>query len=152
MRDIYSIKRPLDIPEEVFYLCSDLRRRGFYCPVALIQGLLNDLLWADPGDIDSMWAESDRGVSVLFGKKAVSKFLSTHNFELVARGHMVVEDGYEFFGYDARGCSFHTRKITQLAIAQRPTTRHPVFCAKLLWRIRQCCGGNECIRRHDMLL
>lgn len=37
-----------------------------------------------------------RGVSVTFGLKAVDKFLSKYNLELICRAHQVVEDGYDF--------------------------------------------------------
>ncbi|KAJ1536681.1 hypothetical protein HK096_008737 [Nowakowskiella sp. JEL0078] len=44
-------------------------------------GLLNDLLWSDPSDTT-----------------IVAEFLAKHDFDLVCRAHMVVEEGYEFFG------------------------------------------------------
>merc|ERR1719451_221007 len=60
-------------------------------------GILCDLMWADP-DADLMgWAESDRGVSFIFGPDVVSNFLQKHDLDLVCRAHQVVEDGYEFF-------------------------------------------------------
>ncbi|CDK28810.1 unnamed protein product [Kuraishia capsulata CBS 1993] len=73
---IRSIRRPTDIPES---------------------GLLADLLWSDPDSETNNWSENDRGVSYCFGKKTVTKFCQHFNFDLVARGHMVVEEGYEFF-------------------------------------------------------
>lgn len=74
--DIRSIQRPTDIPEV---------------------GLLSDLLWSDPDDSVSDWGPNDRGVSYCFGRSVVSSFCAKFGFDLVARGHMVVEDGYEFF-------------------------------------------------------
>lgn len=41
--------------------------------------------------------ESDRGVSFLFGGDALNEFLDKNGYELIVRGHQVVEDGYEFF-------------------------------------------------------
>ncbi|ORX44738.1 Metallo-dependent phosphatase, partial [Piromyces finnis] len=41
---------------------------------------------------------SERGVSYCFGKSVVQEFLARNDFDLVCRAHMVVEDGYEFFG------------------------------------------------------
>lgn len=76
MDDIRQIARPTDVPD---------------------YGLLNDLLWSDPAEIDSDWEPSERGVSYCFGKKVILDFLAKHDMDLVCRAHMVVEDGYEFF-------------------------------------------------------
>ncbi|KAL3418553.1 Serine/threonine-protein phosphatase PP-Z [Phlyctema vagabunda] len=76
MDDIRNIARPTDVPD---------------------YGLLNDLLWSDPADQEKDWAASERGVSYSFGKKVITEFLARHDFDLVCRAHMVVEDGYEFF-------------------------------------------------------
>ncbi|KAI9848934.1 MAG: hypothetical protein M1838_000314 [Thelocarpon superellum] len=76
MDDIRQIARPTDVPD---------------------YGLLNDLLWSDPADMESDWEANERGVSYCFGKKVIMDFLQRHDFDLVCRAHMVVEDGYEFF-------------------------------------------------------
>ena len=76
MEQICRIKRPTDVPD---------------------QGLLCDLLWADPDKETIGWGENDSGVSFTFGPEIVSKFLAKHDFDLIARGHQMVEDGYEFF-------------------------------------------------------
>ncbi|KAI9680298.1 MAG: serine/threonine protein phosphatase Pzh1 [Trizodia sp. TS-e1964] len=76
MDDIRQISRPTDVPD---------------------YGLLNDLLWSDPADMDTDWEANERGVSYCFGKKVILEFLQRHDFDLVCRAHMVVEDGYEFF-------------------------------------------------------
>ncbi|KAH7027643.1 serine/threonine protein phosphatase-like protein [Microdochium trichocladiopsis] len=76
MDDIRNITRPTDVPD---------------------YGLLNDLLWSDPADMEQDWEANERGVSYCFGKKVITEFLATHDFDLVCRAHMVVEDGYEFF-------------------------------------------------------
>ncbi|KAI0160680.1 Metallo-dependent phosphatase-like protein [Xylariaceae sp. FL1272] len=76
MDDIRHIARPTDVPD---------------------YGLLNDLLWSDPADMEADWEANERGVSYCFGKKVITDFLATHDFDLVCRAHMVVEDGYEFF-------------------------------------------------------
>ncbi|KAI1774731.1 Metallo-dependent phosphatase-like protein [Hypoxylon cercidicola] len=76
MDDIRNIARPTDVPD---------------------YGLLNDLLWSDPADMEADWEANERGVSYCFGKKVITEFLATHDFDLVCRAHMVVEDGYEFF-------------------------------------------------------
>ncbi|KAK5135101.1 hypothetical protein LTR08_005626 [Meristemomyces frigidus] len=76
MDDIRNIHRPTDVPD---------------------YGLLNDLLWSDPQDMESDWEANERGVSYCFSKKVIMEFLQKHDFDLVCRAHMVVEDGYEFF-------------------------------------------------------
>ncbi|RDA92907.1 hypothetical protein CP533_3882, partial [Ophiocordyceps camponoti-saundersi (nom. inval.)] len=76
MDDIRNIARPTDVPD---------------------YGLLNDLLWSDPADMDQDWEANERGVSYCFGKRVINDFLTIHDFDLICRAHMVVEDGYEFF-------------------------------------------------------
>ncbi|EXX64523.1 uncharacterized protein OCT59_013910 [Rhizophagus irregularis] len=76
MDEIRSIQRPTDVPD---------------------YGLLNDLLWSDPSETAVDWEDNERGVSYCFGKAIISEFLQRHDFDLVCRAHMVVEDGYEFF-------------------------------------------------------
>ncbi|CAK7228237.1 serine/threonine protein phosphatase Pzh1 [Sporothrix bragantina] len=76
MDDIRNIARPTDVPD---------------------YGLLNDLLWSDPAEMEQDWDSNERGVSYCFNKKVIMDFLVKHDFDLVCRAHMVVEDGYEFF-------------------------------------------------------
>lgn len=76
MKQINKIKRPTDIPEI---------------------GLLSDLLWSDPNAKINDWSPNDRGISFFYSKKNVNDFLAKFKFDLIVRGHMVVEDGYEFF-------------------------------------------------------
>lgn len=76
MDEIRNIARPTDVPDF---------------------GLLNDLLWSDPADTMNEWEDNERGVSYVFSKAAINKFLQKFGFDLVCRAHMVVEDGYEFF-------------------------------------------------------
>lgn len=76
MDDIRQIARPTDVPD---------------------YGLLNDLLWSDPAEMETDWEANERGVSYCFGKNVIMNFLQRHGFDLVCRAHMVVEDGYEFF-------------------------------------------------------
>ncbi|KAK9133452.1 hypothetical protein Scep_012980 [Stephania cephalantha] len=73
---IRAIERPIDVPD---------------------QGLLCDLLWADPDRDIRGWGENDRGVSYTFGPDKVAEILKKHDLDLVCRAHQVVEDGYEFF-------------------------------------------------------
>ena len=62
---INAVQRPQDVPDE---------------------GLLCDLLWADPEDITG-WAPNERGVSYIFGQDVVRKFCSKHDIDLVCRAH-----------------------------------------------------------------
>tara|TARA_Y100000389_G_scaffold46376_1_gene41335 strand:+ start:6816 stop:7739 length:924 start_codon:yes stop_codon:yes gene_type:complete len=75
---IQYIKRPTDVPDE---------------------GIICDLLWSDPDTEENRkgWNESERGVSYVFGKDVIKKFLKDNNLELIIRAHQVVEDGYEFY-------------------------------------------------------
>ena len=68
MEQIRRIMRPTDVPD---------------------QGLLCDLLWADPDKETFRWVENDRGVSVTFGTEIISNFLTKHGFALICRGHQV---------------------------------------------------------------
>lgn len=75
--DIDNIIRPTDIPDV---------------------GLICDLLWADPDDeYRQGWNSNDRGVSYVFGRDVLKKFMIENKLDLVVRGHQVVEDGYEFY-------------------------------------------------------
>ncbi|EMR08634.1 serine/threonine-protein phosphatase PP-Z1 [Pneumocystis murina B123] len=76
MDEIRQLERPTDVPD---------------------YGLLNDLLWSDPTETTSGWEDNERGVSYCFGKNVIQQFLQKHDFDLICRAHMVVEDGYEFF-------------------------------------------------------
>lgn len=76
VKQLNEIQRPTDIPDN---------------------GLLCDLLWADPDSDIVGWGANDRGVSFTFGGDVVSNFLRKHDFDLICRAHQVVEDGYEFF-------------------------------------------------------
>lgn len=71
MDDIRNIQRPTDVPD---------------------YGLLNDLLWSDPADIETDWEDNERGVSYVFGKKVINEFLSKFDLDLVCRAHMVSKE------------------------------------------------------------
>lgn len=77
MDQIRQLSRPTDVPD---------------------QGVLCDLLWADPSEEVVGWGENERGVSFTFGKDVLQRFLIKFGFDLMVRAHQVVEDGYEFFG------------------------------------------------------
>lgn len=69
---IRNIARPVDVPD---------------------QGLLCDLLWADPDRDLEGWGENDRGVSYTFGADVVTEFLQKHDLDLVCRAHQVIKNG-----------------------------------------------------------
>lgn len=77
MDQIRQLSRPTDVPD---------------------QGVMCDLLWADPSEAVVGWGENERGVSFTFGKDVLQRFLIKFGFDLMVRAHQVVEDGYEFFG------------------------------------------------------
>lgn len=68
MEQIRRVMRPTDVPD---------------------QGLLCDLLWADPDKDVLGWGENDRGVSFTFGADVVTKFLHKHDMDLICRAHQV---------------------------------------------------------------
>jgi len=80
--EIRGIERPLEIPEE---------------------GLLCDLLWADPSADVELWAVNGRGTSYTFGSNALKKFLGDFRFDLVCRAHQAVMDGFDFPFDDNQG-------------------------------------------------
>lgn len=68
MEQVRRVMRPTDVPD---------------------QGLLCDLLWADPDKDVLGWGENDRGVSFTFGADVVTKFLHKHDMDLICRAHQV---------------------------------------------------------------
>ncbi|MCQ2819691.1 MAG: metallophosphoesterase [archaeon] len=77
VEQLKQIARPSDVPDE---------------------GILCDLLWADP-DVDAKGFEkNERGVSWVFGESVLNDFLEKNDLDLICRAHQVVEEGYEFFG------------------------------------------------------
>ncbi|KAL3493262.1 Serine/threonine-protein phosphatase PP1 isozyme 2 [Aspergillus germanicus] len=59
-------------------------------------GLLTDLLWSDPADVEEDWTENDRGVSYYFNKRVTRSFLQQTGLGMICRGHKVVDEGYKF--------------------------------------------------------
>lgn len=93
MDDIRNIARPTDVPD---------------------YGLLNDLLWSDPAEMEQDWEANERGVSYCFGKRVITDFLAVHDFDLICRAHMVVEDGYEFFSDKVLVTVFSAPNVSRL--------------------------------------
>ena len=63
------------------------------------EGLLCDLMWADPepNQRENYEFNKSRGVGVTFNEKAVEDACNKLDLDLISRSHQVVEDGYEFF-------------------------------------------------------
>ena len=51
------------------------------------EGYLCDALWSDPEDGLNGWADSERGVSYIFGPNVVQRFLQDNRLDLVVRAH-----------------------------------------------------------------
>jgi serine/threonine-protein phosphatase PP1 catalytic subunit len=75
VRQLYDIQRPLDVPD---------------------QGMITDLLWADPCPGHMGFCESERGTAYTFGSDVVDEFIKAHDFDLICRAHQVVQIGFEF--------------------------------------------------------
>jgi serine/threonine-protein phosphatase PP1 catalytic subunit len=75
LKDIERLQRPLDIPQ---------------------QGLLVDMLWADPNPEHQGFQISERGTGHTFGADVAQEFLQKNDFDLICRAHQVVLDGFEF--------------------------------------------------------
>jgi len=71
---------------------EDIRglRRG--CPVPK-QGLMCDLLWADPREEEGT-APNNRGYSSVFGPDITKKFLADNNLLYIVRSHECVQQGF----------------------------------------------------------
>ncbi|KJH47949.1 Ser/Thr phosphatase family protein [Dictyocaulus viviparus] len=72
--DINKIKRPSIVPAY-----------GIGC----------DLLWSDPSVQGDGWILSHRGISFLFGSKAVEDFCIKHNVDIILRGHQINNEMYK---------------------------------------------------------
>ena len=58
------------------------------------EGAFCDLVWSDPEDVGT-WAVSPRGAGWLFGDKVATEFNHVNGFELIARAHQLVNEGYK---------------------------------------------------------
>jgi hypothetical protein len=95
------------------------------------QTLEMDLLWADPVDNLSGFQKNMRGASYGFGADVLATLCEELSIDMVARGHQVVQDGYEFFG---------NRKLVTIFSAPHYVSLSLLFIlAFLVWTIRQRC-------------
>lgn len=78
-RDVNAIRRPLDVNPSG-------------------EGLLADLLWADPSPNVSGWCPNPRGVSFVFGLDVAQEWLRSQGLRAIVRAHMVQQQGFEVLG------------------------------------------------------
>lgn len=60
------------------------------------EGAFCDLVWSDPEDVGT-WAVSPRGAGWLFGNKVATEFNHVNGFQLIARAHQLVNEGYKVY-------------------------------------------------------
>ena len=64
--------------------------RGIERPTDVLdEGLLCDLLWANPTNDIQEWGKNENGISFTFGAGALSRFLTHNHLTLICRGHQV---------------------------------------------------------------
>ena len=74
---IKKIARPTDVPDQGKIIFKN-------------EGLLCDILWSDPSDeINNEWEKNERGVSYVFSKNVVNRFLTNNKIDLIIRAHQV---------------------------------------------------------------
>jgi serine/threonine-protein phosphatase PP1 catalytic subunit len=128
MDDIRQIARPTDVPD---------------------YGLLNDLLWSDPAETENDWESNERGVSYCFGRKVIMEFLQRHDFDLVCRAHMVVEDGYEFFDERILVTVFSAPNVRRPSLRLRRTNGDSIAASSTTGAQScpcrpSCCAASSC--------
>ncbi|KRZ16720.1 Serine/threonine-protein phosphatase beta isoform [Trichinella zimbabwensis] len=74
---IRNFQRPLNVPSD---------------------GLIADLLWADPSDDTENFTPNEiRNTSVIYGQNAVRQFCNDFSIDLIIRAHECVEEGFAYF-------------------------------------------------------
>ncbi|KAL9098206.1 MAG: hypothetical protein Q9163_006091 [Psora crenata] len=59
------------------------------------EGAFCDLVWSDPEEVGT-WAVSPRGAGWLFGNKVATEFNYVNGFQLIARAHQLVNEGFKW--------------------------------------------------------
>jgi serine/threonine-protein phosphatase PP1 catalytic subunit len=107
LNQIKNIQRPTDIPDEG--LLADLLWSDPQDTIEISNNSRKDDHVNDKNNkskksksklkskFNNDWKQNDRGVSYCFNTNVVKNFCSKFDFDLIARGHMVVEEGYEFY-------------------------------------------------------
>lgn len=75
-------------------------------------GAFCDLVWSDPEDVGT-WAVSPRGAGWLFGHKVAAEFNHVNGFELIARAHQLVNEGFKVISYFAKHAGITLTLINQ---------------------------------------
>ena len=75
INEIKELQRPLEVPEE---------------------GLVTDLLWADPDEEMGWNPNQERGLSYTFGPDVFQDFCERNEIQLVVRGMQLSQGGFEY--------------------------------------------------------
>lgn len=59
------------------------------------EGIMCDLLWSDPEEIEGCTL-SQRGAGYVFGSNVSQEFCHTNNLKMIARAHQCVQGGYQY--------------------------------------------------------
>ena len=76
--------------------------------------MVSDLVWSDPNEGVSMYADNERGSGVLFGYQAMRDFLTGVGMKVLVRAHQCVADGYSVFGQSAGVTVFSSSEYCSL--------------------------------------
>merc|ERR1719354_99009 len=75
---------------------DQIRHIGRPCGVPP-EGVMSDLMWADPGETDGFVPNKIRGHSFTFGTRQLEEFLEKFDLDLLVRGHEVEDSGFRLF-------------------------------------------------------
>ena len=109
------------------------------------EGAFCDLVWGDPEDVGT-WAVSPRGAGWLFGNKVATEFNHVNGFQLIARAHQLVNEGFKVIFYSAIVMTLWTAftDIFGVTVAlRRQVGRDGLECSELLLPLWQCCFDHE---------
>ena len=94
------------------------------------EGAFCDLVWSDPEDVGT-WAVSPRGAGWLFGNKVASEFNHVNGFQLIARAHQLVNEGYKVCR-PSYVCFMTTCSLGLAVAFRRQIRRYSMECTELL--------------------
>lgn len=81
-------------------------------------GAFCDLVWSDPEDVGT-WAVSPRGAGWLFGHKVAAEFNHVNGFELIARAHQLVNEGFKVLSFFAKFAGEHANGHNTVAFRRQ---------------------------------
>lgn len=121
------------------------------------EGAFCDLVWSDPEDVGT-WAVSPRGAGWLFGNKVATEFNHVNGFQLIARAHQLVNEGYKVrpslpsFPFLPYKTPLHPAQLPTnppfFTVAfRRQIRRNRLVRTQLLLPVRQRCLHHESQRR-----